>query len=215
MFFKAAACAVAICLASSATLAQPAPGTADPMAALGPILPPQGIAKILRANGFVPQATPVRNGEAYQVRAIDRLGRQVRIAVDARYGDILSVRPILVGPPGPYGPGPYAYGPGPYAPPYAGYYPPPPGVGPMPPPDSTAALTPMHPTPIPRPKPPANPAAVQPTPPPAPEAAPAAPAPSANPAPAPRGDAPATTPAPAAPAPPAAAPPLPPVAPLN
>src|SRR6202040_3466226 len=140
---------------------------------LGPVMPPQQIGKILRANGFLPQATPVRNGEAYQVRAIDRRGRQVRVAIDARYGDILMVRPIIMVPPG-------AIGPRPYGPPPAYYdddlptgavgaYPPPPG--------RTATLAPAHP-PIPRPKPAAKPAAVTP----APAAAAAAPAPAAPPA---------------------------------
>jgi hypothetical protein len=212
---KSAACAVVMCLASSAALAQPVP-MAGPMAGLGPVLPPQEIGRILRAHGLVPQATPVRNGEAYQVRAADRLGRQVRVAVDARYGDILMVRPIVMVPPGAYGP---------YGPPVAGYYggpppgtlgayPPAPGVRPTPPPpEHAAALTPVHP-PIPRPKPAAKPAAVTPAPATAPEAAPAA---AATPAPAAGGDAPGTpqTPpadAPSAPAAPAA---IPPVAPLN
>jgi len=155
-------------------------------------MPPQEIGKILRANGFAPQATPVRNGEAYQVRAIDRRGRQVRVAIDARYGDILMVRPIAMVPPGAYGPPPgYYHYYGDDMPTGAvGAYPPPPGAG------RAAALTPAHP-PIPRPKPAAKPAAVAATPSPA-EAAPAA-APAAS--------------APEAPAP--ATPSLPPVTPLE
>ena len=137
-----------MCLASSAALSQPAPLPAGPVAGLGPVMPTPEIVRILRARGFAPQATPVRNGEAYQVRAIDRYGRQVRVAVDARYGDILMVRPIAMMPPGAYGPRPY--GP-PDEPPTGaiGAYPPPPGAGP---PGRAAALTPAHP-PIPRPKP--------------------------------------------------------------
>jgi hypothetical protein len=116
------------------------------------VLPPQQIGKILRANGFTPQATPVRNGEAYQVRAIDPRGRQVRLAIDARYGDILMVRPIAMAPPGIYGPRPYG---------------PPPGydddmptgaIGAYAPPGHAAALGPAKP-PIPRPKPAAKPTA--------------------------------------------------------
>jgi hypothetical protein len=206
---KSAACAVAICLASGAALAQPAPLPAGPVAGLGPVMPPQEIAKILRARGLAPQATPVRNGEAYQVRAIDRYGRQVRVAIDARYGDILMVRPIAMVPPGAYGPRPYGPPPGYYddEPPTGtvGVYPPPPGASPMP--GRTATLNPAHP-PIPRPKPAAKPAAVTP----APAAAPEAPAaPAAAPAPTTA----TAAPAPAAPAP--AAPPaaMPPVAPLE
>src|SRR5262249_18022773 len=111
---KSALCAIAMCLASSAALAQPAPLPAGPVAGLGPVMPPQQIVNILRARGFVPQATPVRNGEAYQVRAIDRFGRQLRVAIDARYGDILMVRPIAMMPAGIYGPRPYGPPPGYY-----------------------------------------------------------------------------------------------------
>jgi hypothetical protein len=207
---KSAACALAICLTSSAALAQPVPLPAGRVAGLGPVMPPQQIGKILRANGFLPQATPVRNGEAYQVRAIDRRGRQVRVAIDARYGDILMVRPIIMVPPG-------ALGPRPYGPPPAYYddlptgavgaYPPP---GAVPPAGRTATLAPAHP-PIPRPKPAAKPAAVTPAPAQAPETKPA---PDANPAPAAAAAAPApAAPVPAsAPSPPAA---LPPVTPLE
>jgi len=208
MSIKSAICAVALCLASSAVLAQSAPLPPGAVAGLAPVMPPQEIGKILRAKGFAPQATPVRNGEAYQVRALDRYGRQVRLAIDARYGDILMVRPIAMVPPGAYGPRPYGPPPGYYddEPPTGtiGGYPPPPGMGPP----RSAALTPAHP-PIPRPKPVAKPASVTPAPA-APEAAAAVPA--GNPAP---GTAPAEPAPPAPPTPPADKPAMPPVAPLE
>ncbi len=161
-------------------------------------MPPQQIGKILRANGFLPQATPVRNGEAYQVRAIDRRGRQVRVAIDARYGDILMVRPIIMVPPGvigrrPYGPPP-AYYDDDLPTGAVGAYPPPAG--------RTATLAPAHP-PIPRPKPAAKPAAVTPVPAAPPEAKPAP-----EPDPAPTAAAPAPVAPPATAAPPAAMPPV-------
>jgi hypothetical protein len=223
---KSALCAIAMCLASSVALAQPLPPGA--VAGLGPVMPPQQIGKILRANGFVPQATPVRNGEAYQVRAIDRRGLQVRVAIDARYGDILMVRRIIMVPPGAIGPRPYGPPPGYYdddLPTGAvGAYPP---HGAGPPAGRTATLAPAHP-PIPRPKPAVKPVAVTPAPaaaseatpaaaseakpaaatPPAPTTAAAAPAPAVPPASAP----PASTPPATAAAPPAA---MPPVAPLE
>ena len=198
MSIKSAACALAICLASSAALAQPAPLPPGRVAGLGPVMPPQQIGKILRANGFLPQATPVRNGEAYQVRAIDRRGRQVRVAIDARYGDILMVRPIIMVPPGvigrrPYGPPP-AYYDDDLPTGAVGAYPPPPG--------RTATLAPAPP-PIPRPKPAAKPAAVTPVPAAPPEAKPAP-----EPDPAPTAAAPAPVAPPATAAPPAAMPPV-------
>jgi hypothetical protein len=196
MSIKSAVCAVALCLASSAALAQPAPLPPGAVAGLAPVMPPQEIGKILRTKGFAPQATPVRNGEAYQVRAIDRYGRQVRLAIDARYGDILMVRPIAMVPSAAYGPRPYGPPPGYYdeEPPTGaiGTYPPPAGIAPP----HSAALTPAHP-PIPRPKPVAKPAAVTPAPA-APE--PAAATPAANPA----SSTAAAPPEPAAAAPPAA-----------
>jgi len=200
---KSAVCAVAICLASGAALAQPAPLPAGPVAGLGPVLPPQEIGKILRANGFAPQATPVRNGEAYQVRALDPRGRQVRLAIDARYGDILMVRPIAMAPPG-------AYGPRPYGPP-PGYY-----NDDMP----TGAISayppaPLAKPPIPRPKPAAKPAAAAAATPAAPESAPASAASATPPVSTPAGS-PAAGPgsAPAA-SPLAAAAAMPPVQPLE
>jgi hypothetical protein len=207
---KSAVCAVALCLGSSAALAQPAPLPPGAVAGLAPVIPVQEIGKILRARGFAPQATPVLNGEAYQVRAIDRYGRQVRVAIDARYGDILMVRPIAMMPPGAYGPRPYGPPPGYYGdePPTGavGAYPPPPGAAPP----RSAALTPAHP-PVPRPKPVAKPAAVTPAPA-APEAAPVAASPASS-EPAPAAAPPAEPTAPAAP--PADKPALPPVAPLE
>ncbi len=201
MSMKSAVCAVALCLASSAALAQPAALPPGAVAGLAPVMPPQEIGRILRAKGFAPQATPVRNGEAYQVRAIDRYGRQVRLAIDARYGDILMVRPIAMLPPGAYGPRPYGPPPGYYddQPPTGaiGAYPPP-GMAPP----RSAALTPAHP-PIPRPKPVAKPAAVTPAPA-APEAAAAAPVAS----PAPSTSPPPPEPAAAAPADKSAIPPV-------
>ena len=206
VFIRSTLCAVAICLASDAALAQPAPLPAGPVAGLGPIMPPREIGKILRANGFAPQATPVRNGEAYQVRAIDPRGRQVRVAIDARYGDILMVRPIAIVPPGAYGPRPYGPPPGSYdddMPTGAiSAYPPP-----------AAALAPAKP-PIPRPKPAVKPAAAAAAMPAAPESASA---PTASTAPPASPQAPAAAPTASAPSatPPAAAPPLPPVTPLE
>jgi hypothetical protein len=201
-----------MCLASSAALAQPAPLPAGPVAGLGPVIPPQEIVRILRADGFIPQATPVRNGEAYQVRAIDRRGRHVRVAIDARYGDILMVRPIVMVPPGMYGARPYGALPAYYDEPTGavGAYPPPPGAGPAS--GRSATLGPTHP-PIPRAKPAAKSAAAPPATPKAQEpkaAAATATAPTADTtAPAPAAPLGANPPAPSAPAA------LPPVAPLE
>ncbi len=197
---NAAACALFVSLASSAALAQTPPPYAARNWGPAPGLPASEIAAIVRSSGLTPTQPPVRIGGAYVLRAVDRYGRPMRIAVDARSGDILSVRPAAALQPWGYGPyRPYgAYGPygpnGPY-PPYAARGPTPPdpydddaaqawpAARPNPPeqksPDQksldqkSAAATPANP-PVPRPKP-AKPAAVKPAP-----SAPAAAAPSSG-----------------------------------
>jgi hypothetical protein len=188
---KAVACALLISLASSAALAQtppPAPPGAPPAPAPAAGLPAAKISAIVRAAGFVPTEPPARVGNAYVVRASDPYGRPMRIAVDARSGAILSVRPMAAMRPWGYGPpdgyyagyGPYRYGPyqrypgpgpvprGPYddevAQPWPGpggpAYPGAPAMRPNPD-QKSAAVTPANP-PLPRPKPAAKPAAVKP-----------------------------------------------------
>jgi hypothetical protein len=76
----------------------------------GGVLPPAEINTIVRSMGLVPTGRPVREGLAYAVLATDPRGRQVRVIVDARFGDVLSVRRVIaMGPPGAY-PAPRVYG---------------------------------------------------------------------------------------------------------
>ena len=191
MHIKAAACALLVSLASSAALAQMPPPYGE--RGWGPAagLPAGEVTAIVRSRGFIPMQPPVRIGATYLLRAADRYGRPVRVAVDARSGAILAVRPAG-GPQqwayggyrgyGPYGPEP-GYRPyGPYEPraargpmpadPYGGEaMQPPPGPGPNASPGAPAAQ-PAQPgqkssavtpanPPVPRPKP-AKPAAVKP-----------------------------------------------------
>jgi hypothetical protein len=94
-----------------------------------PGLPPYEIMTIVRSAGLAPLTGPVRRGPAYVIIAADRAGGQVRVVVDARYGAIVRITPVLA--PLPYGAGlaaPYArpprivaippdlYGPQPYGP---------------------------------------------------------------------------------------------------
>jgi hypothetical protein len=74
----------------------PAPGFADGA------LPPFEIIRIVRASGFTPVSRPVRRGPYYVLLAIDRGGRDMRVAVDARLGEIVNLRPAVAGVP--YGP---------------------------------------------------------------------------------------------------------------
>jgi len=89
---------VAFSLAAlSAGLAQPGPppypGTVYP--GEGMILPPYEVAAIVRSTGLEPLGRPVRQGQAYAVRAIDEAGEEVRVIVDARIGRIVKVIPLM------------------------------------------------------------------------------------------------------------------------
>jgi len=89
---------VAFSLAAvSAGLAQPVPapypGTVYP--GEGMILPPYEVAAIVRSTGLEPLGRPVRQGQAYAVRAIDEAGEEVRVIVDARLGRIVKVIPLM------------------------------------------------------------------------------------------------------------------------
>jgi hypothetical protein len=150
---------------------------ADPVAAARPVaeLPPYEVLTIIRSARFDPLNRPVRRGPNYVVRAIDRIGTEVRVIVDARSGRILSALPTdAVLPPGApapaYGPPrlrrPFVAGRYDYPPPY-GYppaadlapevdpapgYPASPRTSAVPPAQHSAALTPPR-TPMPRPRP--------------------------------------------------------------
>lgn len=104
---------------------------ADPMRiaqAQPDVLPPHEIVTILRSTGFNPLDRPVRRGPNYVLRATDEGGEMVRVVVDARGGEVLSVTPLATAARGPLPPGTRM---GPYEPMPPGYIPPdygPPGV---------------------------------------------------------------------------------------
>jgi hypothetical protein len=91
-------------------------------------LPPFEVITIVRSMGMDPLGRPVRRGAAYVLRALDGYGQEVMVAVDARQGRVLSVRPVMpvaapYGPPGQaYTPPPYSVEP-PYVPEAEPYYP--------------------------------------------------------------------------------------------
>ena len=174
-----------------------------PVMPVGP-MPPEGVFQMVRQMGLQPAGRPVRNGAVFVQRAADYYGRPLRIVIDARRGQVVSVEavggpPAIHGGPyastgapywgrpyGPYGMTPYDnddYGPpgsamAPYGqPPQAGL---PPAMRAKP---KSAALTPTHP-PVPRERPLAAPqqAAGSVEPMPAPQAAAPAPPPAATPA---------------------------------
>jgi hypothetical protein len=65
-------------------------------------LPPYEIMSIVRATGLAPLTRPVLRGPYYVLVAVDRVGRQMRVVVDAQLGDIVNLRPVLAA--GSYGP---------------------------------------------------------------------------------------------------------------
>jgi hypothetical protein len=77
------------------------PGYADPRAP-DPALPPYEIMSIVRSTGLAPLTRPMRRGRYYVLVAVDRVGRQMRVVVDAQLGDVVNMRPAMAA--GPYGP---------------------------------------------------------------------------------------------------------------
>ena len=63
------------------------PGLSDPA------LPPYEIMSIVRSTGLAPLTRPMRRGPYYVLVAVDRVGRQMRVVVDAQLGDIVNLRP--------------------------------------------------------------------------------------------------------------------------
>jgi hypothetical protein len=72
------------------------PGLTDPA------LPPYEIMSIVRSTGLAPLTRPMRRGPYYVLVAVDRVGRQMRVVVDAQLGDIVNLRPASAA--GSYGP---------------------------------------------------------------------------------------------------------------
>ena len=73
-----------------------------------PALPPYEIMSIVRSTGLAPLTRPTRRGPYYVLVAVDRVGRQMRVVVDARLGDIVNLRPAVAA--ASYGPEPGAPG---------------------------------------------------------------------------------------------------------
>lgn len=61
---------------------------------VGDLLPPYEIATIVRSAGLDPVSRPMLQGRRYVLRAIDPDGIDVRVLVDARFGEIVAVRPL-------------------------------------------------------------------------------------------------------------------------
>jgi hypothetical protein len=65
-------------------------------------LPPYAVIRVVTLHGLTPLTRPVRRGPNYVLLATDRTGQEMQVTVDARLGDIVSLRQGTGG--GPYGP---------------------------------------------------------------------------------------------------------------
>jgi hypothetical protein len=79
------ACGASLALAGIASAQSPAPSGY-------PALPPQRIAAMVRASGFDPLFRPMRQGDTYVLRALDRNDVEYRLVIDAHTGRTMSVR---------------------------------------------------------------------------------------------------------------------------
>ena len=59
------------------------------------VVPPYEVLTIVRSAGLDPIGQASRRGPIYVLRAIDDDDREVRVVVDARYGDIVSITPVM------------------------------------------------------------------------------------------------------------------------
>jgi hypothetical protein len=67
---------------------------------------------IVRSTGLIPVSRPIRRGPNYIVIATDRSGGQVRVLVDAHYGDVRRIHPVMAPYPSAWAAAPYGRPPG-------------------------------------------------------------------------------------------------------
>ena len=91
MKHKLLCAAAALALMAMST---PVSAPALAQAAVPDVLPPHEIVTIVRSAGLNPIDRPVRRGMTYVFRAIGARGQEMRVTVDARYGDVMSVAPV-------------------------------------------------------------------------------------------------------------------------
>lgn len=75
-------------------------------------IPPYQVMTIVRSTGLIPVSRPIRRGPNYIVIATDRSGGQVRVLVDAHYGDVRRIHPVMAPYPNAWAAAPYGRPPG-------------------------------------------------------------------------------------------------------
>jgi hypothetical protein len=84
--------ALAVLALATPAAAQNYPAQAYPAGGLAP----REVFSILRSTGLDPLGPPMRRGPNYVLRAVDENDREVRVVVNARSGDVLSVTPVQI-----------------------------------------------------------------------------------------------------------------------
>jgi hypothetical protein len=72
-------------------------GAAERAARATGVLLPHEIVTIVRSAGLKPVGKPTRKGTTYLMRAIDDEGLAMRVVVDGRAGEVISVTPVVYG----------------------------------------------------------------------------------------------------------------------
>jgi hypothetical protein len=95
---RARRCALAALILTGGPLAGPAATWAESLEVdvsnIG-ILPPSTILASVRYVGLDPVGEPVRRGAYYVLHAFDGTGVELRVVVDAQFGDVLFMGPAL------------------------------------------------------------------------------------------------------------------------
>ena len=87
---------VAMIVTTFGLAATPA-GAAERAARATGVLPPHEIVTIVRSAGLKPLGKPTRKGTTYLMRAVDDEGLAMRVVVDGRAGEVISVTPVAYG----------------------------------------------------------------------------------------------------------------------
>jgi hypothetical protein len=91
---------IVIGIAMIATTLGPVSSTAraaERVARAANVLPPHEIITIVRSAGLKPVGKPTRKGTTYLLSAIDDEGSKMRVVVDGRAGEVISVTPVVYG----------------------------------------------------------------------------------------------------------------------
>ena len=84
-------------IAAALGFTPPPAGAAERTARPAGMLPPHEIITIVRSAGLKPVGKPTLKGSTYLLSAIDDEGSKMRVVVDGRVGELISVTPVVYG----------------------------------------------------------------------------------------------------------------------